>query len=107
MADLEPTVLKLTEETLSMSKQLLIYADEGEWDNFENLNTQRQQYLEILNTANVPADLAIEVREKIAQIIEIEGKLREKAQCLKTETSQQLIQLKKGNKAAKAYQGNR
>jgi len=92
-------------EGIKLSEKLLGLAESGEWEQFLELEAQRQSTLSVLKLDNIDLNEAqyIRIREKMAQLIDLNGQLETVCQQQRAFLVTALQKLSKGSEAKKAY----
>ena len=96
---------KLVIDGIDKSKQLLVLAEAGEWEQFSELEQQRQSLLNRLRLENLELTGAqyAEVHSKMAELIDLNDQLENICRQQRSEIAEQLQKISHGNKATKAY----
>ncbi|NQY25778.1 MAG: flagellar protein FliT [Piscirickettsiaceae bacterium] len=99
------SILNSVLDGITKSKQLLGLAEAGEWEQFLELEEQRQATLSILTLDNL--DLTQqrydEIKEQMTQLIELNEQLETVCQQQRSFLVKELKKLSKGTQAKKAY----
>jgi len=91
-------------ELIDLAKQQLAAADDGEWEQVDELEQQRQSQLRKHFSAAIAPASAPLVRAGIEKLQQLEQQLLAITEQAKAKTASQLSQAQKGNKASRAYQ---
>jgi flagellar protein FliT len=96
---------KLVIDGIDKSKQLLVLAEAGEWEQFLELEHQRQSLLSGLSLENIGLTGAqyAEVQTKMAELIDLNDQLEAICRQQRSELAKQIQKISHGNKATKAY----
>lgn len=96
---------KLVLDGIDKSKQLLVLAEAGEWEQFSELEQQRQSLLSGLRLESLELTGAqyAQVHAKMAELIDLNDQLENICRQQRSELAKQLQKIAHGNKATKAY----
>ena len=96
---------KLVLDGIDKSKQLLALAEAGEWEQFSELEQQRQSLLSGLNldTLELTGAQYAQVHSKMTELIDFNQQLEAICRKKRAEVAKQLQKISHGNKATKAY----
>jgi len=96
---------KLVLDGIAKSKQLLALAKASNWEQFSELEQQRQALLKGLQLEHIELTGAqyAEVHSKMAELIDLNDQLENICRQQRSEIAEQLQKISHGNKATKAY----
>ena len=96
---------KLVIDGIDKSKQLLVLAEAGEWEEFLELEQQRQSLLNglSLERLELTGSQYAEVHAKMEELIDLNEQLEVICRQQRSELAKQLQKISHGNKATKAY----
>lgn len=97
--------LDLVIDSINKSKQLLVLAETGEWEQFSELEIQRQANLAGLRLEglDVTHTQYAELHSKMTELIDLNGQLENICRQQRSELAKQVQKISHGNKATKAY----
>ena len=97
--------LDLVIDSINKSKQLLVLAETGEWEQFSELEIQRQTNLAGLRLEglNVTHTQYAELHSKMTELIDLNDQLEVICRQQRSELAKQVQKISHGNKATKAY----
>lgn len=107
MSDYHQQLKQQLDQAINLAQQQLNAAKAGEWQQVETLEQQRQALLQTCFKKPVEPNSAPLAKLGIETLQDLEEQLRLLLVKDKSKTTQQLQQLKKGNRANKAYQQHR
>jgi len=95
----------IIEQAIEQSQQLLLFAEQGDWQDFERLETQRQSGLKQLELANAdPAGLThAQTAELMKKLIDLNLELEKLCQQERSNVAAELKKFNQGHQAKKAY----
>jgi hypothetical protein len=103
----QQTIKRQLSELIELANQQLAAAADSEWERAAELEQQRQTQLRKNFSAAIAPQAADLVRAGIQTIKQLERQLLALTEQAKAETTRQLSQSQKGNKASRAYQQNK
>ena len=101
------SILNSVLDGISKSEQLLGLAEAGEWEEFLDLEQQRQEVLAVLKLDGLDLNEQqyAEMKDQVAQLIELNEQLEIVCQQHRSFLVSELQKLSKGTEAKKAYSG--
>jgi len=98
-------ILDLVEEAIEKSKQLLSLSEKSEWDQFFDLEDERQGVLKRINTKQIELSISdnSELYQQLTELMALNEQLEKVCSQQRTEIADELRKINQGNKVNKAY----
>jgi len=98
-------ILDLVEEAIEKSKQLLSLSEKSEWDQFFDLEDERQGVLKRINTKQIELSISdnSELYQQLTELMALNEQLEEVCSQQRTEIADELRKINQGSKVNKAY----
>jgi len=93
----------LISQALALTEKVLSLAESDEWETFAELEQQRLQIIQQIDTSNLTLSDADEARNSLQKMIELNARLQRVCEESRQFAANELKSLKKGASAIKAY----
>jgi putative cell wall-binding protein len=102
---LSASVLSLILQGIDKSKQLLDFAESGDWEAFNQLEAQRQSELSAIQLQGLDLNEAqyAEINDQMQILIDLNTKLEQVCRQQRSDLTEEMKKFTKSNKAIKAY----